>query len=157
MLLRLWITVRHLYENKGAEVERCNLVAFSKSTSGYCHCCRELSSFHSTHVWLRDNYLCIKCGSLPRERHLQYVFDTSFTGWESKEIHESSPSNNLIGQFCGRNYSCSQLPGGDGLVSEKIGTLNENLEFLSFQDDTFDLFITKDVLEHVFNPAIAAG
>ena len=124
-----------------------NTEAYFKSSSGYCHCCRGESTFHSNHAWLRDYYLCLKCGSLPRERHLQHILDTSFEGWENREIHESSPSNNLIGQFCGRNYSYSQLPDGDGLINEGIRALEENLEFLSFPENTFDLFITKDVLD----------
>jgi SAM-dependent methyltransferase len=128
---------------------------FVKQSQGYCHCCRVNTTFHSNHVWLRDNYLCLNCGSLPRERHLQSVLDISFPGWEKTEIHESSPSNNLLKQFCGRNYSCSQLPNGDESIVDERSVLLENLEFLSFPDDTFDLFITKDVLEHVFNPDIA--
>jgi SAM-dependent methyltransferase len=86
---------------------------------------------------------------------LQKVLDTLFKGWENKKIHESSPSNNLLRQFCGMNYSRSQLSNDQGSSSYDIDTLSENLEFLSFPDDTFDLFITKDVLEHVFNPDIA--
>ena len=31
----------------------------------------------------------------------------------------------------------------------------ENLESLTFNDSTFDLFLTQDVMEHVFNPAAA--
>ena len=134
-----------------------NSETYFKSSSGYCHCCRDASTFQSNHAWLRDYYLCKKCGSLPRERHLQHVLDTQVEGWESKIIHESSPSNDLIGQFCGRNYSYSHLSGDDGLNHEKIRPLKENLEFLSFGDETFDLFVTKDVLEHVFNPDIAAS
>jgi SAM-dependent methyltransferase len=71
-------------------------------------------------------------------------------------IHASSPSNELIKQFCGSNYSCSHLPNDQGVQTFEMDCLSENLEFLSFPDESFDLFITKDVFEHVFNPDIAS-
>jgi SAM-dependent methyltransferase len=37
----------------------------------------------------------------------------------------------------------------------KDGHLCQNLENLTFPDGTFDVFITQDVLEHVFNPNLA--
>ena len=33
-----------------------------------------------------------------------------------------------------------------------MGGVNENLEQLTFQNNTFDIFITQDVMEHVLNP-----
>jgi SAM-dependent methyltransferase len=142
-------------DQKSREMLLTGSSGFSLKTSGFCHCCRKDTTFFSNHEWLRDNYLCTNCGSLPRERHIQRVLDTVFKGWESKLLHESSPSNDLIKQFCGSNYSCSQLPNDQGVQAFEMDCLAENLEFLSFPDETFDLFITKDVLEHVFNPDIA--
>ncbi len=119
--------------------------------AGFCHCCREETFFEIQGNWLRDNYLCYNCFSIPRQRHLQYILDQYFEGWEEKKIHESSPSNNHLAQYC-RDYSISQyfpdIPSGSDLNEIRC----ENLESLSFDDDTFDIFITQDVLEHVFNP-----
>jgi SAM-dependent methyltransferase len=38
---------------------------------------------------------------------------------------------------------------------ERDGRSCENLEHLTFPDDTFDLFVTQDVMEHVMNPPAA--
>jgi len=86
---------------------------------------------------------------------LQYILDRYFEGWENGKIHESSPSNNLLSQFC-NNYSMSQYfpevePGS--LVN---GVRCENLESLTYSDSSFDYFITQDVFEHLFHPDIAA-
>ena len=42
------------------------------------------------------------------------------------------------------------------LGDSKDGVRCENLEQLTFADDTFDIFITQDVFEHIFNPDKAA-
>jgi hypothetical protein len=104
-------------------------------------------------AWLRDNYFCEACRSIPRQRHLQHVLDTRFPGWENMEIHESSPGNDFLRRYA-PNFSFSQyLPDVPwGSVSDQ-GVRSENLEQLTFDANSFDLFITQDVLEHVFDPA----
>jgi SAM-dependent methyltransferase len=81
--------------------------------------------------------------------------DSHFAGWEHRTIHESSPSNNFISRHCS-DYSSSQyfenVPAGSSLN----GVRCEDLERLSFEDSVFDLFITQDVFEHVFNPDLAS-
>ncbi len=124
-------------------------------TAGYCHCCREETYFEIQGNWLRDGYLCSNCFSIPRQRHLQYILDQYFSGWEEKKIHESSPSNYHLSQYC-RDYSISQYFPDIPLGSDFNEIRCENLESLTFDDDTFDIFITQDVLEHVFNPKNAA-
>jgi SAM-dependent methyltransferase len=125
-----------------------------KKNSGYCHCCRQDTIFTSHGDWLRDTYLCDKCGSIPRQRALQHILDRYFSDWSSLKIHESSPSNTLISQLCD-NYSSSQFLEGVPLGSEKEGVRCENLEKLTFADETFDLVITQDVMEHVHTPKAA--
>lgn len=125
-----------------------------KKNSGYCHCCRQDTTFTMYGDWLRDAYLCDKCNSVPRQRALQYILDRYFTDWSSLNIHESSPSNTLISQYCSR-YSSSQYLEGLPLGSEKNGVRCENLEKLTFPDEVFDLVITQDVLEHCHTPQVA--
>ncbi len=119
--------------------------------TGYCHCCRSDTEFIAYTTWLRDSYICSRCASSPRQRHIQFVLDTYFSGWEAKVIHESSPSNAFISQYCS-NYSSSQYLSDVSPGSFKDGIRSENIEALSFEDHTIDIFITQDVLEHVFNP-----
>jgi ubiquinone/menaquinone biosynthesis C-methylase UbiE len=72
-------------------------------------------------------------------------------------IHESSPcgvSSDFIRKKC-KNYSVSYffpdiLPG-----SYHNGARCENLEKMTFENDTFDIFITQDVFEHVNHPDVA--
>jgi SAM-dependent methyltransferase len=70
------------------------------------------------------------------------------------EIHESSPgtqSSKNLKRTC-KNYSDSQY-----FPDIEPGTIHkgfrcENLDKLTFKDNTFDLFVTSDVFEHVMNP-----
>jgi SAM-dependent methyltransferase len=133
-----------------------NNKAFFKKNSGYCHCCRSNVEFSSNETWLRDYYQCSVCHSIPRQRHLQYVLDCYFPSWETKKIHESSPSNNLIARYAGENYSFSQFFNDVELGQYHKDTRCENLERLTFNEETFDIFITQDVFEHIFNPEVAA-
>ena len=134
---------RNLEETEGAKA------------AAYCHCCRQNAGFVITGDWLRDQYFCRSCFSIPRQRHIQYVLDKYFKGWEGKRIHESSPANDLISRYCG-SYSSSQYL--DGVEGGRVvnGVRCENLESLTFEDGTFDIFITQDVFEHIFNPDRAA-
>ncbi|MDR2214028.1 MAG: class I SAM-dependent methyltransferase [Pseudomonadales bacterium] len=122
---------------------------------GYCHCCHQRTFFLLEGEWLRDQYLCAHCRSIPRQRHLHYVLDTHFPGWEKQIIHESSPTIDFIARWCER-YSSSQYFEGVASGEAVNGVRCENLERLSFADDSIDIFITQDVLEHVFHPELAA-
>jgi SAM-dependent methyltransferase len=124
--------------------------------SGYCHCCRSQVSFVISGAWLRDQYHCTKCGSIPRQRHLQHILDKFFPNWEKSEVHESSPSNNYISQYCKR-YTLSQyLPEIPFGSYTEDGIRSENLEDLTLAPESVDIFITQDVFEHLFRPDKAA-
>jgi SAM-dependent methyltransferase len=119
---------------------------------GFCQCCRQPTFFQVRGAWLRDQYVCIQCGSIPRQRHLMYILDRYFPGWEQWTIHESSPSVNFLARWC-PEYSCSQLFPNVALGGFVNGVRCENLERLTFASESFDLFVTQDVFEHVFDPA----
>jgi SAM-dependent methyltransferase len=122
---------------------------------GWCSCCRADTEFVETGVWLRDQYLCARCGSIPRMRAVNVTLDRYFPSWPASVVHESSPSNDFIRRHC-THYSSSYYFEGIAPGTEHQGTRCENLEKLTFDDDTFDLFITQDVFEHVFRPDLAA-
>jgi SAM-dependent methyltransferase len=118
---------------------------------GYCPVCQKDTIFRSTYDWLRDHYLCDHCKSLPRQRALHYVLNALDPHWREKWIHESSPGNDLIRKQA-RNYSASHY-WPDRELGKMFGPFeNENLEKLTFTDNTFDYFISLDVMEHVFHP-----
>ena len=123
---------------------------------GYCHCCRQEAYFKINGDWLRDNYVCTNCFSIPRQRHIQYILDNYFKGWENSGVHESSPSNDLISRYCS-DYSSSQYFDDINPGHLNNGVRCENLESLTFPDESFDIFITQDVFEHIFHPDRAAA
>ncbi|MFM0145467.1 class I SAM-dependent methyltransferase [Paraburkholderia sp. RL18-085-BIA-A] len=82
------------------------------------------------------------------------VLDSKFPGWERAEVHECSPVNDYTSRFAQRYtrsvYDPSIEPG-----CKCEGAQCENIEAMTYADETFDLFITEDVLEHVFRPDLA--
>lgn len=122
--------------------------------NGYCPCCRSGVTFTVHGNWLRDDYRCDRCGSIPRQRHLVTILDLLFPKWRRMRIHESSPSPPSLSVGC-RHYGSSQYLAGVRPGTSQKGIRCENLEALTFASDTFDIFITQDVMEHVFHPAKA--
>ena len=124
---------------------------FYKKMEGFCPICETKSTFVSNHNWLRDNYRCETCQSIPRQRYLQHTLHSLIPGWQNMLIHESSPCNDFI-KRCVTGYTASQFYPGKK-PGERVGAFtNENIEALTFSDNTFDIFLSQDVLEHVFNP-----
>ena len=60
---------------------------------GYCPICETEVKFLAKQEWLRDHYLCMNCGSIPRERALMEVIKNHYPNWKEAIIHESSPGN----------------------------------------------------------------
>jgi SAM-dependent methyltransferase len=89
-----------------------------------------------------------------------HVIQTRFPNWRDLAIHESSPVNrgasSKLAQQC-RSYTASQYDPktGFGNSHPTAGYRSENLEKQTFADETFDLVITQDVLEHVFDAPAA--
>ncbi|MGD9020856.1 MAG: class I SAM-dependent methyltransferase [Lysobacterales bacterium] len=128
--------------------------------AGYCPICECEVIFSADNEWFRDHLLCSRCASIPRERALMRVLMEHFPGYRELKVHESSPVNrgvsNKLKTEC-PEYSSShyfdqvQL----GQTDPQSGLRCESLESLTYPDGSFDLFITQDVMEHVFDPARA--
>lgn len=123
---------------------------------GYCPTCDSEVTFIAHEPWLIDHFLCSNCGSIPRERAIMLVIDTYFHGWQNSVIHESSPGNRgaskRLAQKC-TNYIPTQFFPHYASGSFVGKTRCENMEALSFDDESVDLHVTQDVLEHVFHPS----
>lgn len=123
---------------------------------GYCPICEAPVAFTAENNWFRDFLLCSGCGSIPRERALFRVVRELFPRYAALKIHESSPAPR------GASAKLAKVPGYSsshylptvprGQVQPTTGHRCEDLEALTFPDGTFDLFVTQDVLEHLFNP-----
>lgn len=125
---------------------------------GHCPTCDSDVDFVARNTWLRDHLICTHCGSIPRERALMVVIDSYFPKWREAVIHESSPGQR--GASLRLSNECSQYIPSQYFPGHTPGTVTnnmrcENLESLTFADESIDLHITQDVLEHVFHPSRA--
>jgi hypothetical protein len=128
---------------------------FYFSCRGFCLCCDKKVKFVSYDSWLRDYFYCKKCKSIPRERALILTIEKYFPDWRKLNIHESSPGNRgaslKLKNFCS-GYISSQFYAGYPSGTTINNTRNEDLENQTFEDESFDIVITQDVFEHIYNP-----
>lgn len=137
--------------------EVLGLAARGRVNFGHCPVCGQSTLFLKRRPWLRDYYACLLCGSIPRQRALLHNIERFFPQWRGLEIYESSPdgpASRVIAEQC-RAYTASQYWPDVAAGAHKDGIRCENLESLTFQDESFDLVITQDVFEHVLNPDAA--
>ena len=133
------------------------MLATGKLHRGYCTICERKVIFARTGPWLRDQYLCTGCHSIPRNRALLKVLAEHFPDWRDLSIHESSPggaSSDKIRRECPKFVASqffSDVPRGE----TRNGQRSEDLEALTFSENSFDLVITQDVFEHILRPELA--
>lgn len=125
------------------------------SHEGYCVCCDQHTIFTSRESWLRDNYLCTNCKCKPRERALMAVLEDNYPNWQNLKIHESSPMDRGASvkiKKHAKHYTPTQYFPHHKFGSMVDGFRNEDLEKQTFKSSTFDIVITLDVMEHVYDP-----
>ena len=122
---------------------------------GHCPCCDSDVYFRSINKNFRDELRCSKCDCIPRERAIMKVIEEFYSNWKKLKIHESSPANRGASIKLARecpNYTPSQFDPKIQLSElTPVGYRNENLEKQTFDDESFDLVITQDVFEHLFD------
>lgn len=128
---------------------------FNYKQKGFCPICNKSVTFFSENTWLRDYFICTNCGSIPRQRALMAVIEKYYPNWRNLNIHESSPgicaiTNKFVSECKG--YIASQFfyQKESGIFIN--GYRNENLENQTFCNETFDIVITQDVFEHIYDP-----
>lgn len=84
------------------------------------------------------------------------MLDKYLPGWEKLSVHESSPSHDFVGRFCPGYSSSFYFETVEPGTVDKQGRRSEDLQALTFGDATFDILITQDVFEHIFDPIAAA-
>jgi SAM-dependent methyltransferase len=122
---------------------------------GHCPCCDRSTHFFSRNLWFRDELKCLSCGSIPRERALMLALNKHYPQWRDLKIHESSPVDRGASHKISReapDYVGSQFYPDQENIPMIDGFHNINLEAQAFPDQSFDLVITQDVLEHLPNP-----
>ena len=125
--------------------------------NGECPICEKKTSFTALGTWFRDELICNSCNSIPRERALAHILSRMRPEWRSLLIHESSPADRgvskklasqAIGYFPSQYYPAIN----DAMVGKFF---NINIESQLFESEIFDVFISLDVFEHVFDPRVA--
>lgn len=124
---------------------------------GYCPICESETVFSAKHDWFRSHLLCERCRSVPRERALFVTLTNLFPNWRQLSIHESSPAprggsvrfKNECHQYMATQYDPA-IPFGTRHPSGAYQS--EDLENQTFADQLFDIVITQDVMEHLFDP-----
>ncbi len=136
---------------------------------GKCNVCGRVTLFLCYDPeGIRGSMTCLFCHSISRHRHVAKVIINTFLSSngslnENKDklsnltIYEASaygPINRVLSNL--PKYICSEyfdnvVPG----AKNSDGVLCEDLQSLSFPDNSFDLIITQDVFEHIRNPDLA--
>jgi SAM-dependent methyltransferase len=124
---------------------------------GTCPICERRSLFYREGPWLRDQFLCLRCGSIPRWRALISVIQEIHPDWRGLTIHESSPSGAASRKLA---RDCQGYVGTHYFPDTPVGTVVqgyrcEDLQAQTFGDESFDLVVTSDVFEHLPAPAEA--
>jgi len=135
---------------------------------GQCTICGNRTIFFSfndgsaSHA--REQFHCALCKSVSRHRHVAlemlHAFERKETSlqkalpfFRNLKIYSAS-SGDAMNRVLGKdnpNYVVSEYFPDMPLGSEKNGVQCQNLESLTFKENTFDMVITEDVLEHVVN------
>lgn len=125
--------------------------------AGYCPFCESRTLFFQMGAWLREDLRCIRCRSSSRQRALALYLQQYFPSLEPLLIYEAGPAGPMgawLEKRCG-NYQTSQYFSDAPFGTRVNGYRNENLESLTFDQDSFDVVITQDVFEHIEQPQYA--
>lgn len=140
---------------------------FEDNYTGKCSCCGEQSVFYRRHRSLREGYSCEHCRASMRYRGqadllvllfgkskntclAELAADPEFSKLSIFEPGLTGPFRTFFESF--ENYQNSFFWGDVELGTERDGVRCENLEKLTLADDTIDLMISSDILEHVRKP-----
>ena len=128
------------------------------SYEGFCPVCETETIYRADNDYYRNSLKCGNCGSIPRERGLAYMVRTLFPNWRALSIHECAPV--MRGFSVKLNEECKNYIPMHYFPDFDLGTMvqgyrNENVESQTFAEDAFDLVISLDVMEHLFDPGKA--
>ena len=124
---------------------------------GYCIICENFTKFRNFNNNFREEINCSRCNSFNRQRQLYLAIKKNLgisqnINLKKLNIHNTESYgavHSKLKEVC-FNYSYSEYYKSEKKFVNNIR--NENLENLSFQNNSIDLFITSDVFEHLPNP-----
>lgn len=130
---------------------------------GRCNICGNLSIFRVNDInQARGDFFCMRCGSFSRKRHVakvinELISNTSYISQIPKKnkikIYNTDVEDPFYNVLYGYEYYiCSDfLPDVELGTELKKGVFCQDIERLTFLEESFDLVITEDVFEHVRN------
>ena len=124
---------------------------FTLHHKGFCPVCQEETSFRTSNTWFRNFYVCTRCGSAPRHRQIYKLLYKQPLDFADDQVLEFAPDNDYLQRrfehYTGSHYFPDAKPG-----TVVNGFRNENIEDITYGDNTFDFVIHADIFEHIFNP-----
>ena len=124
---------------------------------GFCPICEQGSVFTSLSNWYRDDLICNRCLSIPRERAVAKVLKGLRPNWRELKIHEAGGvDRGFHSQLMKEWHDFIRSHFYPGSQENSInGIYNIDLERqLAFSDREFDVILALDILEHVFEPKL---
>jgi hypothetical protein len=64
--------------------------------NGYCSICQRDTRFEASDEWLRDFYLCTRCGTIPRQRATVEVLNLVRPGMERSGVTREFPLHQFL-------------------------------------------------------------
>ena len=120
----------------------------SSYKTGKCTICGA-TRFVYSEKW--KNYRCTECNSAPRQRRIHYILNKYIKDWDNIRVMEFAPINNWIMKKA-KNYVATQYY-PDKKLGDKVGRFeNQNIENLTCENGSYDLFLVEDIFEHIFDP-----
>jgi SAM-dependent methyltransferase len=126
---------------------------------GWCEVCEESTVFRAYGAWHRDELFCTRCRSIPRHRAILAVLSLVRPDWRSLRLWEVAPAGPAsrklrteCAQYVGTHYQPGVAPG-----TVVKGHRCEDLERPTFDDGSFDIVVSSDVLEHIVDVDAAHG
>jgi SAM-dependent methyltransferase len=127
-----------------------NLRYLHQSSFRMCHCCQKYSLILSFSEG-EESKICLRCRANLRYEMLAEYLQKECTPLQEKTILELDPNSPLkpilskAKKYIQTFYAENILPG----ASREDGVRCEDITRLTFPDNSFDLMVSSDVLEHV--------
>lgn len=121
-----------------------------KKLPGRCPCCDRATLFLSGGTYYREELRCIFCFCPERSRAVMCAINENTPQWKSVRLHEASPYGALskkLRTLCDGYSSSSYLPNPERQAKD-----HQDLQSLSFADESFDVLVSQDVFEHIGDP-----
>lgn len=157
------------FKNPRRAIQKSWNILNREAFEGHCTVCGNDSTMHKQGKHAGETYKCSVCGGIARHRHFaielckvygieEPISVDKFAEMKSDlKIYEAQAMGAINSRLKKINgYHCSEFyPEFSRGEEIRDGIRNEDLQDLTFEDESFDLVITQAVFEHVREPDLA--